>query len=93
MFKQPDLILSKSMMATLFLRRIITARAKVEEVRNYLYDLSFFAPYCSMGLEASLRMSRSYCLYFPVCGVVAQRTIKLTNIIPLKIILPQAMDA
>ena len=73
--------------------RIAPARAKVEEVRNYLYDLSFFAPYCSMGPEASLRMSRSYILYFPVFGVVAQRNIKLTNIIPLKIILPQAMDA
>ena len=44
--------------------RIAPARAKVEEVRNYLYDLSFFAPYCSMGAEASLRMSRSYILYF-----------------------------
>ena len=59
--------------------RIAPARAKVEEVRNYLYDLSFFAPYCSMGPEASLRMSRSYILYFPVFGVLAQRTIKLTK--------------
>ena len=71
--------------------RIAPARAKVEEIRNYLYDLSFFCTLLFYGTKGFT--SRSYCLYFPVFGVVAQRNIKLTNIIPLKIILPQAMDA